>query len=99
MARKVTNDDIRLMNEIYYKCHNYAETGRQTGWSGSTVKRYIDPNFTPVIETDIRRFDIDKDLPADFGAQFSNIENWGELCVLSDDEIVEMTQLWKEIAV
>ena len=41
MARRVSVDDIRQMNEIYYQCKSYAETARQTGWSASTVKNYI----------------------------------------------------------
>lgn len=99
MARRVTTDDIRQINEIYYKCKNYSETARQTGWSASTVKNYIDPNFSPVDVSTIRRFDMEKDMPEFSTAIFEGVDNFGDLCVLSDDERVGIVELWKELEV
>jgi hypothetical protein len=98
MARRVSVDDIRQMNEIYYKCKSYAETARQTGWSASTVRAYIDKNFSPVLEDKIRRFDPDTEMPEFSTELFEGIENWGLLCILSDEEKVEIVELWEEIA-
>ena len=97
MARRVTADDIRKMNEIYYQCKSYAETGRQTGWSASTVRNYIDKNFSPVLETNIHRFNPSTDLPEFSTAMFEGVENYGDLCVLSDEEKIEIVNLWEEI--
>ncbi len=97
MARRVSVDDIRQMNEIYYQCKSYAETARQTGWSAATVRNYIDKNFSPILEDKIRRFDPNTDL-SDFSTiMFEGVENWGSLCVLSDEEKIEIVQLWEEI--
>ena len=41
MANKVTQENIIEMNEIYLKVGTYAETARRTGFSASTVKKYI----------------------------------------------------------
>jgi hypothetical protein len=98
MARRVSVDDIRQMNEIYYKCKSYAETARQTGWSASTVRAYIDKNFSPVLEDKIRRFDPDTEMSEFSTELFEGIENWGLLCILSDEEKVEIVELWEEIA-
>lgn len=98
MARRVTADDIRKMNEIYYQCKSYAETARQTGWSASTVRAYIDKNFSPVLENKIHRFDPNTELPEFSTELFEGIENWGVLCVLSDEEKIEIVELWEEIA-
>ena len=97
MARRVSVDDIRQMNEIYYKCKSYAETARQTGWSASTVRSYIDKNFSPVLEDKIHRFDPNTELPEFSTELFEGIENWGVLCVLSDEEKIEIVELWEEI--
>lgn len=97
MARRVSVDDIRRMNEIYYQCKSYAETARQTGWSASTVKNYIDRNYSPLLEKDIHRFDPDTEMPEFSTSMFEGVENWGDLCVLSDEEKLEIGQLWKEI--
>ena len=99
MPRKVTIDDIRKMNEIYYQCHNYAETARQTGWSAATVRSYIDKNYNPVIEDQIHRFDVDTEMPEFSTAMFTGVDNYGDLCVLSDEEVKEIEQLLKEIPV
>ena len=45
--KRVTNEDILLMNQLYFENHNYSETARKTGFSAGTVKRYIIENFTP----------------------------------------------------
>ena len=97
MARKVTVDDIRKMNEIYYQCKSYAETARQTGWSAATVRNYIDKNFSPVLEDQIHRFDPDTEMPEFSTAAFEGVENFGDLLVLSEDEKLELVDLWKEI--
>lgn len=99
MARKVTVDDIRQMNEIYYQCKSYAETARQTGWATSTVRNYIDKNFSPVLEDKIHRFDPDTEMPIFSTAIFEGVENLGDLCVLSDDEKLEIAKLWEEIVI
>ena len=98
MARRVSVDDIRQMNEIYYQCKSYAETARQTGWSASTVRVYIDKNFSPVLEDKIHRFNPDTEMPEFSTEMFEGVENYGDLCVLSDEEKVELVKLWEEIA-
>ena len=44
-------------------------------------------------------FDPDKDLPPFDAvlARFAQVDNFGDLCVLSDDEKKEMEDLWKEL--
>ena len=100
MANKVTNEDIIRINELYYKYKTYAEVARQTGFSASTVKKYVTPNWQPVIKEKIIHFDLAQ-LP-DFTEAveiFRNIENYGNLCVLTDYEKEEIKELWKELAV
>lgn len=99
MARKVTTDDIKQFNELYYKHKSYAEVARQTGWSAATVSKYIDKNFSPVAEEQILRFNPKSDLPEFSTKMFEGIQNYGELCVLSDEEKSEIQELWKEIAI
>ena len=100
MASKVTNEDILRINEIYYKTKVYAETARQTGFSASTVKKYVIPGWQPVITENIIKFDIAQ-LP-DFQEAvkiFRDIDNYGNLCVLTPYEQNEIKELWKELAV
>ena len=97
MAR-VTSEDILRMNEIYYKTHVFAEVARQTGFSASTVRKYVDVNWRPVVSENIIRFEMD-DLPEFDTTCFKGIDNYGDLCVLTEHEQEEMKELWKELAV
>ena len=97
MAR-VTSEDILRMNEIYYKTHVFAEVARQTGFSASTVRKYVDVNWKPVVRENIIRFEM-KDLPEFDATCFKGINNYGDLCVLTEREQEEMKELWKELAV
>lgn len=97
MAKRVTNEDIKLFNEIYYKTKSYAETARQTGWSAGTVSKYVDKNYTPAAPTDIIRIDISI-LPTEFNTDIFSIPNLGELCELTEDEKEDLPNLWKELA-
>jgi len=97
--RRVTIDDRRRINELYYQYHNYAEVARQTGFSASTVRSYVDKNFNPVTEDQIKRFDPNVDMKEFDETIFEGLDNYGELCVLSEEEKEEIRLLWKELTV
>lgn len=100
MANKITNEDILRINELYYKHKVYAEVARQTGFSASTVKKYVIPNWAPVAKESIIHFDLAR-LP-DFTEAvkiFRGVQNYGYLCQLTPMETEEIKELWKELAV
>jgi hypothetical protein len=100
MASKVTNEDVLRINELYYKYKVYAEVARQTGFSASTVKKYVIPGWQPVAVENVVHFDIAQ-LP-DFTEAvkiFRGIDNYGNLCTLTDYESEQIKELWKELAV
>ena len=41
MSKRITPEEIILFHQLYAECHNYAEVGRRTGRSASTIARYI----------------------------------------------------------
>ena len=98
MASRVTSEDIVRMNEIYYKTHVFAEVARQTGFSASTVRKYVDTNWKPVEAENVVKFDMAQ-LPNFDIRAFNGLENFGELCVLSSQEKEEIMRLWKEMAI
>ena len=98
MANRVTSEDILHMNEIYYKTHVFAEVARQTGFSASTVRKYIDVNWKPIENENIIKFNMN-DLPEFATTCFKGIQNYGDLCVLTEREQDEMKELLKELVV
>lgn len=98
MAKRVGVEDIQRINELYYKYKTYAEVARQTGFAPSTVKKYVDPNWQPLNEIEVVKFTKD-DLP-DFTTDiFHGVKNFGDLCVLSEEERKEIEELWKELSI
>lgn len=98
MANRVTNEDITRINELYYKYKTYAEVARQTGFAASTVKKYVIPGWQPVVVTNIIRFDMSQ-LPKEPSPEFKGMDNYGELCVLTETEREELKGLWEEMAI
>ena len=100
MANKVTNEDVLRINELYYKYKTYAEVARQTGFSASTVKKYVIQNWTPVVSENIIHFDMAQ-LPEFTSAAeiFRGVDNYGNLCVLTELEEAEIKELWGELAI
>lgn len=99
MASKVTNEDILRINELYYKHKVYAEVARQTGFSASTVKKYIDKNWAPVETKNIQKFDLEQMPDYEEAVKiFRGIHNYGTLCTLTAYEEEEIKELWKELA-
>lgn len=91
MARKVTKEEIALFNELYIIHGTYAAVARETGWSPSTVAKYIVKNQAPA--ADIVPFS--STIPA-----VENIptpQDFGEWLVLSDEEVEQVKELWKEL--
>lgn len=98
--KRVTSENILEFNTLYYIYKNYSEVARQTGFSASTVKKYVVPNWAPIVESEVIRFNMD-DLP-DFEEAvkcFVGVDNYGDLCVLTEREQEKMKDLWKELAV
>ena len=98
MATKVTQEDKIRMNELYLKYKTYAEVARQTGFSASTVKKYIISDFIPQEQLEIKKFDkiISDNFPADFP---KNSDEWARLLAFTDLEAANMEELRKEILI
>ena len=92
----ITYEDIKRINEVYKECKTYAATARQTGFSPATVKKYVKKDFEVIDEKNIIRFN--RPLP-EFDATMFRTPDWGPLCELSQDEVKEIKDLWKEIEV
>lgn len=91
MARKVTKEEIALFNELYIIHGTYAAVARETGWSPSTVAKYIVKNQAPAANIVPFQGEIPQvsDIPTP--------KDLGEWLVLTEDEIEQVKELWKEL--
>ena len=90
----VTQADKKLINELYLKLKTYAAVARETGFSPATVKKYVDKDYKPVIEEDVIRFN--RPLP-EFDPTMFRIDDWAPLCILTDEEVKSVPEIWKEL--
>ncbi len=95
---KVTQKDILIFNEKYYSCKNYSQVARETGFSASTIRKYVDKNWQPPEVTN-KIFFKKEDLPEFSSEIFEDVEDFGDLCVLSEEEKEEIKILWNELSV
>ena len=100
MANKVTQENIIEMNEIYLKVGTYAETARRTGFSASTVKKYIIPNYISKEAIVITNSFSINDVPAFDKTKFENID-WSDDYLYQPTviEVNDLKELWKELLV
>lgn len=91
----ITQADIKIINKLYLELGTYAAVSRATGFSPGTVKKYVVPGYQNVDNAAIIHYSRDA-LPEFMPERFRG-KDWGELCVLSPNEIQEIYTLWKEI--
>lgn len=95
---KVTKENIKEFNKLYYELKTFAAVARATGFSASTISKYVDRNWKPVDENAIVRFKLE-DIPEFKPETFEGLENWNSLTLLSNEEKEEMKKIWEEIEI
>jgi len=94
MAKRVTNEDIILINEAYLAAGTYSGAAAATGWSASTVKKYIIPDYKS--EQKVEAVDIE--LPP-LEEIADKLPPWYDITCLTPEEEKEIKLLWKEMIV
>lgn len=101
MARHtVTDNDKIQFNELYLQCGTYAEVARRTGFSASTVKRYIIPNYVSINAVAENIIPFDKEILTIDQISFpNNRREFYNLLVLTDMEKEECERLREELLI
>ena len=96
MATKVTKELIDKMVELYNKIGTYSGVAKELGVSASTCSKYIKAAQTEQknkAEAAKNFIPFDKEIK-----QIEEIEiDWDNCCYLNEEEVKEITELWKEI--
>lgn len=93
---RVSPDDIINFNNLYLKYRTYAGVARETGFSASTVKKYIIPGYEPAPTTKIKKFE--GELP-EFHPEIFREKDWSKFCKMSEKEYNEIKEFWEELAI
>ena len=101
MAKRITNEDILKINQLYLKIKTYAGVAREMEIAPSTVKKYVDPNFTDrIILSDEKKEEMAENLrnimDKDIYFTKEDLEKRKNLD-LSYEEYKGIKKLWKEL--
>jgi len=92
--KRVTQDDIITMNEAYLACGTYSGAAKVTGWSASTVKKYIIDGYKS--EQKVEAVNIA--LPP-IEEIADRLPPWYDITCLTPKEEKEIKQLWGEMLI
>lgn len=94
MAKRVTPEDIVIINETYLLCGSYSATAKATGWSASTVAKYVDKNYVSkgVVKESSKETTIQL---ADLDEVMNYLLSHSNLSCLTEQERADMKEIWK----
>lgn len=86
MATKITPEEIKKLNKLYYECKSYAEVSRRSGRATSTVKKYIDINWKPEDLQEKKEYKFDRAFFPKQGVTWNENDDLSRLCRLTEAE-------------
>jgi len=92
--KRVGPEDIILINEAYLAAGTYSGAAAATGWSASTIKKYIIPDYKSEQKVEVDNIE----LPP-LGEIADKLPPWYDITCLTPEEEKEIKILWKEMIV
>ena len=92
--KRVGPDDIIKINEAYLACGTYSGAAAATGWSASTVKKYVISDYKN--EQKVEAADIELP-PIEEIAE--KLPPWYDITCLTPEEEKEIKKLWGEMLI
>ena len=92
--KRVGPDDIIKINEAYLACGTYSGAAAATGWSASTVRKYVISDYKS--EQKVEAADIELP-PIEEIAE--KLPPWYDITCLTPEEEKGIKQLWKEMLI
>lgn len=92
--KRVGPDDIIKINEAYLACGTYSGAAAVTGWSASTVKKYIISDYKSEQKVEV----VDIELPP-IEEIAERLPPWYDITCLTPEEEKEIKQLWAEMII
>ena len=97
-AKRVTDADKIQFNELYLQYRTYAAVARETGFSPTTVKKYIIPDYVSSSAVAENTIPFDKEIIDIQEIAFpNNRKEFYELFVLTEQEREACEELRKEL--
>lgn len=92
--KRVGPDDIIKINEAYLACGTYSGAAAATGWSASTVRKYVISDYKSEQKVEVT----DIELPP-IEEIADRLPPWYNITCLTPEEEKEIKMLWKEMLI
>ena len=92
--KRVGPDDIIKINEAYLACGTYSGAAAATGWSASTVRKYVISDYKSEQKVEVT----DIELPP-IEEIVDRLPPWYNITCLTPEEEKEIKMLWKEMLI
>lgn len=92
--KRVGPDDIIKINEAYLACGTYSGAAAATGWSASTVRKYVISDYKSEQKVEVT----DIELPP-IEEIADRLPPWYNITCLTSEEEKEIKMLWKEMLI
>ena len=99
MAKRITPEDIIIINETYLICKTYSATAKATGWSASTVAKYVDKNYISKGEIGENPHEDVTIQPAELDVAMDYLLSHSNLSCLTEQERADMKTIWRGMLV
>lgn len=101
MARFLTDDDKLHIYNVYKRIGTYAGTARETGFSASTVRKYVQEFQSRETEHNVDQSNWKRVYLSDLDLNSKSlpiIYNIGEASILTEEEVQGVEELWEELS-
>lgn len=92
--KRVGPDDIIKINEAYLACGTYSGAAAATGWSASTVRKYVISDYKSEQKVEVANIELP---PIEEIAE--KLPPWYDITCLTPEEEKEIKILWKEMLI
>jgi predicted transcriptional regulator len=100
MAKAISSEQVIQINERYLQLKNYSAVARELGIAPSTVKKYVRTDYVAVAELPIQHIDLiacQKKIES-FVLSVGDMQR-EDILQLSEQEVKDIEELWKEIQI
>ena len=92
--KRVGPDDIIKINEAYLACGTYSGAAAATGWSASTVRKYVISDYKSEQKVEVADIELP---PIEEIAE--KLPPWYDITCLTPEEEKEIKKLWGEMLI
>lgn len=98
MANRITEEQIKIINDAYLLCGTYSGAAKLAGCSPSTAKKYIIPGWSKQVDNEPSSYNIQV-RPVHEIPSFTNAEDICKATEITEDERKDLRNFWQEIMI